>query len=125
MIGEELKMDETELEILTDLKRNFRTYMVYEFMVRTGKCAISEIEKIVDFKLKNIYRIVNKLNKRKLIRKDFAIEKRKNGARYTIVAMPELALEVKKIQNLIIQFFNDVTHKTNSFITKLRVEKEN
>ena len=118
-------MNEAKLDIFTDLKRSFRTYMVYEFIVRIGECAISEIEKIVDFKLKNIYRIVNKLNKRKLIRKDFAIEKRKNGARYTIVAMPELALEVKKIQNLIIQFFNDVTHKTNSFITKLRVEKEN
>ncbi len=129
MIVEELKikekLEEAELDISTDLKRCYRVYKVYEFIVCTGECGVSEIEKIVDLKLKSIYRLIDKLNKRKLIRKDFTIEKRKNNSRYTIVAMPELSLELKKIRNFIMHFSNEVAQKRKSFITNLRVEKEN
>ena len=129
MIVEELKikekLEEAELDIFTDLKRCYRVYKVYEFIVCTGECVVSEVEKIVDLKLKSIYRLINKLDKRKLIRKDFTIEKRRNGARYIIVAMPELSIEVKKIRNFIMHFFNDVAQKRKSFITNNRIRKEN
>ena len=72
-------------------------------------------------KLKITCRLIDKLDKRKLIRKDSTTEKRKNGVRYTIVARPELSLEVKKIQNLIMHFSNDVAQKRKSFITNNRI----
>ena len=118
------KLKEKELDICTDLERCFRVYKVYEFIACTGECVVSEIKKIVDMKLNSIYRLIDKLEKRVLIKKDSTIEKRKNCARYTIVAMPELSLEVKKIRNLIVHFSNDVAQKRKSVITNLRGEKE-
>ena len=129
MIVEELKikekLKEVELDIFTDLKRCYRVYKVYEFIVCIGECVVSMIEKIVDLKLKSIYRLIDKLDKRKLIRKDYTIEKRRNGARYAIVATLELSIEVKKIRNFIMHFSNDVAQKRKSFITNNIIRKEN
>lgn len=129
MIVEELKikekLKEAELDIFSDLKRCYRVYKAYEFIVCNGECVVSEIEKIVDLKLKSIYRLIDKLDKRKLIRKDYTIEKRRNGARYAIVATLELSIEVKKIRNFIMHFSNDVAQKRKSFITNNIIRKEN